>query len=330
MAFVRTVSATVCLWGYLLCAVALADQTTAAYDDSLTRALSAHAAGDYETARTFMERAHALEPSARTLRGLGIIAYAQQRYAEAVAALASSLSSPIRPLTSELRTSVESLLAQTFQRIGRVRLSIEPDNSVVLVDGAPPLVHAPDELLLPPGHHHVQITAPARTPYELDLTIDAGLVETLHVVLVERSAPPARQTSGLADSQESKPSVSARPPAHEASLSFWRPTVRNSALVGGGALALSGVSVWLAAWRRFKRLDAACSATPVGSCTASDARQRFEAAHIEPLSRGGVALASVGLATLGVSLTLSLLARRERPPPTLLVATQGISLQHAF
>lgn len=72
----------------VVCAVVLATlvplrtvsaQTT--YQTALERSLAAHAAGDQAVARVFMEQAHALEPSARTLRGLGVIAYAGLLYA---------------------------------------------------------------------------------------------------------------------------------------------------------------------------------------------------------------------------------------------------------
>ncbi|HEX6241893.1 MAG TPA: hypothetical protein VFZ61_13385, partial [Polyangiales bacterium] len=50
------------------------------YDAALTRALEAHAAGDYARAEQAMQLAHSLSPNARTLRGLGVILYAQGRY----------------------------------------------------------------------------------------------------------------------------------------------------------------------------------------------------------------------------------------------------------
>src|SRR6187402_1312763 len=66
---------------------------SAEYESALGQALDAHARGDSDTARVFMERAHRLQPSARTLRGLGTIALAQGRFAEAIQYLEQALAS---------------------------------------------------------------------------------------------------------------------------------------------------------------------------------------------------------------------------------------------
>src|SRR5262245_10239697 len=63
------------------------------YETALTQALEAHARGDDEHARVFMERAHELQPSARTLRGLGTIAASQGRVLDAIRYLERALDS---------------------------------------------------------------------------------------------------------------------------------------------------------------------------------------------------------------------------------------------
>src|SRR5687768_4923451 len=69
------------------------------YEVALSEALASHARGDYAQARIFMERAHQLEPSARTLRGLGIVAFAQGRHLEAIRQLDQSLLASEKPLS---------------------------------------------------------------------------------------------------------------------------------------------------------------------------------------------------------------------------------------
>ncbi|HEY6878349.1 MAG TPA: hypothetical protein VI299_10050, partial [Polyangiales bacterium] len=77
------------VWLMVLCWVCLAPlclhaEPPSEYDAALDAALDAHERGDLTSARMSMERAHALLPSARTLRGLAIIAHAQGRHVETV------------------------------------------------------------------------------------------------------------------------------------------------------------------------------------------------------------------------------------------------------
>jgi hypothetical protein len=330
MSHLGLLSRTLCLLLWLLCPAVRAQHAPSPYEDVLAKSLAAHAAGDYQTARSFMEQAHTLEPSARTLRGLGIIAYAQQRYTEAVFPLESSLTAEVRPLTPALRASVESLLAQTFQRIGRLRLSIDPEASSVLLDGSLPIMHGPHELLVLPGSHRLQLAAPARAPYELNLTTTAGALETLHIVLPERSTPTSGLPNVSAERAASPHEAPVARTARDEHLARWSPRLRNGVVLAGGAVALGGLGLWLTAWGKFKGLDATCRDTQAGSCTRDDATERFEDAHIQPLSRGGVALVALGVASLGVSLTLSLLKRRDRRPLSVAVLAQGMSLRQSF
>lgn len=86
MARPRPIALWVALLGTLLASLArpAAAWADSPYQRALERALTAHAAGDFTEARTAMEEAHALEPSARTHRGLGVVAHAEGRYVAAV------------------------------------------------------------------------------------------------------------------------------------------------------------------------------------------------------------------------------------------------------
>jgi anti-sigma-K factor RskA len=106
--------------------------------------------------------------------------------------------------------------------------------------------------------------------------------------------------------------------------------VRNGVLLASGAFVLSGVGLWLGAWRRLKRVDTDCRETEAGRCTPDEATRRFQDAHIQPFSRAGVALVSAGGASLALSVTLTLFKRRERRPLSVVVAAQHICLQQTF
>jgi tetratricopeptide (TPR) repeat protein len=81
-------------------------------EELLREALVAYAADDLAKARALFEEVHRLRPSARTLRALGVLAYRESRFAEAVTLLEESLSSRVKPLTEELARGASELLGQ--------------------------------------------------------------------------------------------------------------------------------------------------------------------------------------------------------------------------
>src|SRR5687767_11577462 len=158
------------------------------YEVALSEALAAHARWDYVQARIFMERAHQIEPSARTLRGLGIVAFAQGRHLEAIRYLESALASGDKPLPAELRSAVEELLGHAWGQVGRYELLLDPEGGDLLIDRRPLNLYAPHTVVLLPGNHVLTARAPARAPYELTLTVKPGERRTIHVVLAVPSA----------------------------------------------------------------------------------------------------------------------------------------------
>lgn len=81
-------------------------------DALLVRAVSAYEASDYEGARALFEAVHARAPTARTLRGLALVAYKQQRFEAAVALFEASLAHAVKPLEGRLRDDALHLLEQ--------------------------------------------------------------------------------------------------------------------------------------------------------------------------------------------------------------------------
>jgi hypothetical protein len=285
------------------------------YEAALDRALSAHASGQLDEARSFMERAHALEPSARTWRGLGIIAFAQERFVEAVAPLEQALASEVRPLTPELRAAVDELLTRIWSRIARLRLQLEPADSKVVVDGLAPVWHAQGELLLVPGAHHVQVSATEHAQYSLDLYSAAGTIQSLRLHLPAKpSARAAASAKGRELGPSKAPAGSPLSPVSAAESErrprWWTTRTRNVALTAAGGVVATGLALWLAAYRKFRAIDDDCRALPAGGCSASEARKRFERAHIQPYSRAGIAVGALGGAALLSALSLELWPRR--------------------
>jgi tetratricopeptide (TPR) repeat protein len=88
-----------------------------AYRRAVERALAHHREGAFDRAWTAFQEAHALHPNARTLRGLGFVAFDLGRYADSLALLQEALESQVRPLPPQLRVEV----AQVIVRLERMR-----------------------------------------------------------------------------------------------------------------------------------------------------------------------------------------------------------------
>jgi hypothetical protein len=291
----------------------------AAYDAALDRALGAHASGDYTTAEVAMREALALSTNARTLRGLGVILYAQERYVEAIDPLEAALVNELKPLPPELRASVDELLQRIWQRVGRLTLRIEPPEAEVLIDGKVPAAHGPAECVLAAGEHDLRIRAPEREPYDLSLRTRAGSRDSLHVVLARLAQ---------ADTGPSSVTSQGGPWARARRVDdVWTPVVRNAVLVSGAVVALAGAATWLTGYLRFRELETWCEDMPGGACTEAP-QERYDQKRIEPLTTTGIVLMGTGAAALLVGGSLELWRWHSR---TRLRATgHGLSLRHAF
>ena len=74
--------------------------------------------GNWNEAFALFEAAHALQPNARTLRGMGITLYENRRYVEATRQLRAALADKRNPLTDELRRSTQEVLTRSEQFAG--------------------------------------------------------------------------------------------------------------------------------------------------------------------------------------------------------------------
>lgn len=90
---------------------------SASYVDAVKQAVDAHNIGDFEQARRFFARAHALEPSARTWHGLGTCAFELGSYAQSVFELRHALEDTRMPLSEPLRADAEHRLREASARV---------------------------------------------------------------------------------------------------------------------------------------------------------------------------------------------------------------------
>jgi hypothetical protein len=263
----------------------------ARYDAHVERGLAAFDAGRKEEARAELERAHALIPSARTLRGLGMIAMALDRFTVAKRELEASLVHQRSPLSAAMRKEVEELLAWMRASLAIVRIEATPPGGQVAIDGVPVDER---ELLLEPGEHTVTVSADGHASHQrtFQLSLDEPLL--LRVALAPEEPPPPSAAA---------PVVVAAPPEVRAAAGgpVW-PWFAGSA----GVLAVGGAGVLLALG-----LD--------DHASVEEAAVGVRLAEIEPahdrapwLIGAGIGLGVAGVACLGIAAIALVQSERER------------------
>jgi hypothetical protein len=284
----------VCLTGAAVFALAVTTPVRAEdeeYESIIRSALAEYQAGRYEEATALFARAHAMQPSARTHRGLGLAYFEARRYSLAVVHLKASLADQRRPLTPDQRANAQQVLHDASQFVARVRVQLEPGAAVLEVDG-----HAPDRdgalVLLDAGRHELTASAEGYTTVHRDVDARAAESMTLRIALepLAAGAPsPARPelTASPTPAAEPRPAV-----APDSGRSWLRPGPL--IVLGAGALLLGGAGVtWLLANDAHDDLERAC---PARACET----QRYE----DDVTRGKtmVTLTNVFLITGAVAL----------------------------
>jgi tetratricopeptide (TPR) repeat protein len=110
---------------------------TANYEDTIRHAVEEYSLGHWTEARFFFARAHALNPNARTLRGLGLTCYESRNYVEAIGYFKQALLSTEQPLTDKMRADLTQLLSQSEQFVTRVIVTLDPSTAELEVDHVP-------------------------------------------------------------------------------------------------------------------------------------------------------------------------------------------------
>jgi tetratricopeptide (TPR) repeat protein len=166
----------------------------AGYTDAVNVGLAEFEDKNFAEARAQFARAHALSPSARTLRALGMVEFELKRYAESARLLSEALSSKEKPLDADKRAHVEQLLERASGYIGKLTLDIEADTSVT-VDGVTSNLAPGNELVLEVGDHTLEFQSPTRIAQKRAVTIRGGELSTLRVRLTPLIDPQIAGTS---------------------------------------------------------------------------------------------------------------------------------------
>lgn len=168
------------------------------YEALITSAIDEFAVGHWAEARALFARAHAVSPTARTLRGIGMAAFEMRDYPAAVRALEDALASTARPLTDEQRAQVGALAARARLLVGRFVVPAAPTDARLFVDGerAQPgdtWPAEPGEILLAVGEHTVAIRTEAGSDVSARVTVAGSEDRTLELDLRALAPAPAAE-----------------------------------------------------------------------------------------------------------------------------------------
>ena len=227
-------------------------------------------------AHALFDRAHALEPNARTLRARGVAAFQLARHVDALRDLEASLAHPRRRLTPELREAVLELIARIQGAIARVHVRHSPDDFEVQVDGVPATLDEGGALLLEPGEHVLRFSAVDHWSQERRVVATAGGVTELVVELA-----PLPMAASIRAAQPPAPPP-AQPLPARAGVEGDGFGARETALVAAGAsAALFGGAAdffWTSGEREVDSLARACNRH---GCTPEQRARRIERSDVE-------------------------------------------------
>jgi hypothetical protein len=168
------------------------------YDELIEQALAAYQAEQWDEARRLFELAHGLEPTARTLRTIGMSAFNQRDYITALQNLEAALFERRRALTEEQRADVSVLVTQANAQVGRFRLRISPEGARLMVDGKSPALSRDGELVLAPGRHEVEVSKADHPSITRRLEVQAGDRTLVELVLPGQGPALAKVTGSVA------------------------------------------------------------------------------------------------------------------------------------
>jgi len=139
---------------------------------------------NFDEALALFERAYALRPSSRVLRGIGKVRFEQRQYTRALDAFDRALAATIDPLTEAMRVEVSELRARAAGYVGGLTIVVAPTSAIVTLDGRELAADTGYPLQLDIGAHVVSASAEGhqRTSRTVDVVGGRELTVTLDLV----------------------------------------------------------------------------------------------------------------------------------------------------
>jgi hypothetical protein len=295
-----------CTLVLLFCALAC---TTAAraqepsegeYKELIDQALLEFKHKNWPEARVLFRRAHDLSPSARTLRGMGVVSYEMRDYVQAVRDLSAALADPRQPLTESQRTECQTLLSRSRTFVGVFDVQVTPAEAELYVDGGRVTREPDGTLLLAFGSHTLRAAAEGHQDETVRVNVQGGERGSVELALDELGAAPLATEQHAEEQVEPTPEpATKRPPTaskREGGLRYTWVALGASAAFGAGAVA-----AWMLGDKELDNLDASCKqrATSGTPCTRG-AVSTSTIKSYERVSNAAIGLSAAALVTAGV------------------------------
>ena len=337
-------------WAFALCCVApsarvraepapASDAAKPEYTQLVQQALHEYEIGNFNEAKVFFARAHALSPNARTLRGIGMCAYELRNYVESIGYFEQALSSKQRPLTVPMNGEVTRLLSQARSFVTKLTLQLQPSQARLRIDARPVTPTADGSVLLDPGVHELTIEAQEYDSDTRTIRTNGAEVLSLDVTLQRTRSESPELHHATAEPEELPSEASPVPEGAAAAMPSHASSGAGSSQVGpwlligaGAAVAIAG-GVLLAVALDYKHIVE----NPTRTGRAREEAPRYSEYKgkydlVYPLSFAGVAALSVGLASVagGVIWKVATGGRQERPSTEVQVGLGHITLRRLF
>jgi hypothetical protein len=227
------------------------------YAKTIENAVLEFDSGNWPEARVLFEQAHALRPSARTLRGMGKVSFELKEYVRAQKELNASLVELRSPLSEAQRKEVLALLQRAEKYIGKLAVHVKPEAArpEITLDGS----KVEGEQKLDLGQHELAVQASGYRPLTRNVSIEGGKTLRLELTLtpmepdssvtVQPSAAGADltpsaaalagqtdQEGGAAPTQQPRPSDQRRAGVLQ---KWWFWTIVGAVVVGGTVTAIA-------------------------------------------------------------------------------------------
>lgn len=287
------------------------DAPSQEYRSAITEALAEFDAGRYEEARALFLRAHAIEPNARTARGIANCAFEVSDYVSAIVFFEEALASDRRPLDARMRQQAEQLLSRARTFVGRVELVVSPPTATVLVDGRAPTMRD-GAILLNQGDHEIRIEAEGLVSEVRHVRVEAAAPVEMEVAL---APPPLVVPAGVVTSTEAVALGAPAPPPPPSPTRHRRHPVTVPAAIAygiGGASLVAATAFAIHAHVLDGEHAAGC--LELGTCSEASLDAQDRSALLADI---GFGVAAVGVTT---GLLLQFLHRSDEPSPASAVA----------
>jgi tetratricopeptide (TPR) repeat protein len=247
----------------------------ASYAEAIGEAVGHYSAQRWQQAHDAFARAHALQPSARTLRGLGLANFYLERFADAREAFEQALADTRRPLADDQRRELAELLRSCAAATGRIELRIVPASARVELDGS---VTERRVLFLDRGAHALVVSAEGHVPARETLSIAGGEERALELALEAEAGSATTQPTSAPPAHEPARASSIAPASGEASHDSGGRVFTWIAAAAVPVFAGAAAAVWFSGKAERDTIEDECAQQ---GCDDRELDRRWEAANLD-------------------------------------------------